>query len=192
MKRSLLLLAVAAALAVMISISGCVRYNEIAMQVGAPPELEENGSTVNLRVLQTRQFDTLDEHKLLVAGTQAMQDLGFNITETSSRVGILVGSKQRDARESGQVAGQVALSIGLALFGVYHQPLWDKEQDIVVNLVTMPIENSAKTEVRVSFERLLTNNHGQLWRTEVILDEEIYQEFFSLFAQSAFLEAEER
>lgn len=180
-----------AALSLLLFVAGCHNYNDVAMKLGEPPKIEAGGATVGLRTLQSRQFETLDEHRLLLAGTQAMQDLGFAIGESSSTVGVLVGSKQRDAKESGQVVGQVALSITMALFGVYYQPMWDKEQNIIVNLVTIPIQNSQKTEVRVSFERQLTNNHGQLWRSEVLLDEEIYQEFFTLFAQSAFLEAEE-
>lgn len=181
---------VVVSLALAITAAGCHNYNTVAMNVGGPLELQKGGGAVSLRALQARYFDTLDERRLLLAGTQAMQDLGFVISESSSEVGVLVGSKQRDARESGQVAGQIALSIAMALLGVHHQPLWDKEQTIVANLVTMPIQNSQKTEVRVSFERQLTNNHGHLWRIEVLLDEDIYREFFTIFSQSAFLEAE--
>ena len=187
MKRTFLSLTL---LAAMIITSGCVHYNDVAMNLGAPPELHENTTTLSLRALQCRQFDTLDKSSLLIAGTQALQDLGFTISESSVQVGLLVGNKRRDAKESGQVVGQVALTIAFALLGTYYQPVWDEEQNIVVNLVTMPIDNSAKTEVRISFERQLTNNQGQLWRTEVLLDESIYQEFFDLFSQSAFLEAE--
>ena len=35
----------------------------------------------------------------------------------------------------------------------------------------------------------MTNNHGQLWRSEIILDAPIYQEFFDKLSQGVFLEA---
>lgn len=173
----------------LLTVAGCVTPNETAMKVGAPPKQEEGKSTLDLRSLQTRRFDTLDENKILLAGIQTLQDLGFTVTESSSEVGVLVGSKQRNAEESGQVAGQVVLSVMLAALGSYHPPTWDKEQSIYVNLISTPIANSTQTSVRVSFERRLTNNHGVLWRTELILEPEIYQEFFQKLSQGTFLEA---
>lgn len=162
--------------------------NDVAMKVGEPPQSEEK-TTLDLRSMQTRRFDTLNEKRLLAAGTQTLQDLGYSITESASDVGVLAGSKQRDAEESGQIAGQVAVTILLALLGSHHNPTWDKSQNIVVTVITMPIENSNQTDVRVAFDRRITNNHGDLWRTELILDQKIYQEFFEKFSKSAFLEA---
>lgn len=168
----------------------CATPNDVAMEVSAPPQLDgEQKSTVSLRALQVRRFDTLNELSLLQAATQTLQDLGFTITESSADAGVLAGSKQRDAEEAGQVAGQVFLTVLAALAGSYHQPTWDKEQKIVVTLVTTPIKNSKQIEARVSFDRRLTNNQGQLWRTELILDAPIYQEFFEKLSKSAFLEA---
>ena len=173
-----------------LAVSACVTPNDVAMQVGAPPVLEgDNASTVSLRSLQTRRFDTLDERRLMSAATQTLQDLGFTVSESSLDAGVLVGSKQRDAEEAGQVAGQVVLSLLAALGGSYHNPTWDKEQTIVVTLVTTPIQNSKQVEARVSFDRRLTNNHGQLWRTELVLDAPIYREFFDKLAKGVFLEA---
>ena len=179
-----------ALLAVMLA--ACASPNDVAMEVGAPPELEETGgSTVALRVLQTRRFDTLDERRMLASATQTLQDLGFTVTESSLDAGVLVGSKQRDAEETGQVAGQIILTLMLAAMGTYHDPQWDKQQDIVATIVTNPIANSDQLEVRVSFDRRITNNKGILWRTEIILEAEIYQEFFKKLGQAAFLEAHE-
>ena len=77
----------------------------------------------------------------------------------------------------------------MAALGTIHTPTWDQAQTIVLTLTTSPVENSSQSDVRVSFDRRLTNNHGQLWRSEVIIDIKIYQEFFEKFAGSAFLEA---
>ncbi len=168
-----------------VPLAGCVSPNEIAKQVGAPPK-----GAVDLRALQTRRFDTLDEERLLSAATQTLQDLGYTISESSVAVGVLVASKQRDAQEAGQIAGQVALMILAALLGSSHNPMWDKEQSIHVTLVATPIENSKQTEVRVSFDRQLTNNHGQRWRAELLLEPELYQQFFEKLSAGVFLEAQ--
>lgn len=168
-----------------LTLSGCVNPNEFAKKIGAPPK-----GAVEMRSLQTRRFDSLKEAELLEAAQDTLQDLGFTISEASADAGVLAGSKQRDATESGQIAGQVALTIVMALLGSSHTPVWDKDQTINVTLVATPIENSKQTEIRVSFDRHMVNNLGQLWRAELILDEKIYQEFFDKFAQGVFLEAQ--
>lgn len=167
----------------------CVSPNDIAMEIGKAPEAADGKPSLNLRATQTRRFDTLDEKQLLGAATQTFQDLGYTVTESSLSSGVLVGSKTRDAEESGQVAGQVVLTILAAALGSFHNPTWDQSQLIVITLTTSPVENSRQSDIRVSFDRRLTNNHGHLWRSEVITEKKIYQEFFEKFSASAFLEA---
>ncbi len=164
--------------------SGCVNYNDIAMELGAPPE-----GAVELRAKQTRRFHTLDEASLLAAATQSLLDLGYTINESQAEVGLLTGSKSRDAEEAGQVAGAIMITLLAAALGSGHSPTWDKTQTIRVTLVSTPIENSKQIEVRATFDRRLINNHGHAWRTEAIEDPEIYRQFFEKFATSAFLEA---
>jgi hypothetical protein len=178
-------LALCAALAMAVPMAGCVNANDVAKEIGKPP-----AGAVELRALQTRRYNTLDEEGLLAAATQTLQDLGYTISESSVEVGVIVASKQRDAEETGQVIGQVALMIFAALLGSNHNPTWDKEQSIHVTLVATPIENSKQTEVRVSFDRHLTNNHGHKWRAELLMDPELYKQFFEKLSGGVFLEAQ--
>ncbi|MCM0019136.1 MAG: hypothetical protein NBV67_04020 [Tagaea sp.] len=166
-------------------LSGCVDANQKALEIGQPP-----AGALELRNLQTRRFGTLDTLALFQAATQTLQDLGYTVTESALDVGVLVASKQRDARETAQVTGQVALTILFALMGTAYTPTWDQEQTINVTLVATPIVNSNQIEVRASFDRSLLNNHGHKWRAELLLEPELYREFFDKFSQSAFLEAE--
>jgi hypothetical protein len=165
-------------------LGGCHNANDYAMQIGKPAE-----GAVKLRELQSRRFDTLDEHALLTASTETLQDLGFIISESSSELGVLTAAKQRDAEETGQIAGQIALTVLFAALGTIYNPVWDKEQTIQVTLVATPIEKSKQIEVRTSFDRVLTNNHGQKWRAEIINDPELYKGFFEKLSKAVFLEA---
>lgn len=158
--------------------------NQIAMRLGEAPKVA--GS---MRSIQIRRFDTLNKEKMISAATQVMQDLGFTVTEANSEIGVISGFKNRDAEEVGQVAFEVVITILAAIGGSSHNPTWDKDQVIRTSIMVIPIENSKQIDVRVSFAREITNNHGQLWRTEVILEPELYQEFFRKFSQSTFLEA---
>lgn len=157
--------------------------NERAMRIGMPSE-----SALSLRTLETRRFDTVDETRMLSAAAQTLQDLGFTLTETSNEVGLLVGSKQRDAQEAGEVASQVALTVIGALLGVRHDPSWDKEQNISTTLTVSPVMRSKQVDVRVSFDRLVVRTNGEK-RAELIADPEVYQAFFEKLSAAVFLEA---
>lgn len=169
-----------------LALAGCQTANDVAKQIGAPPK-----SAVELRSFETRRFTTTDEKSVLTAATQTLQDLGYTITESSADAGVIVGSKQRDARETGQVVGQILLTLLAAAGGSHHNPTWDESQDIHVTLVVTPIENSKSVDVRVSFDRYITNNQGRMWKTELVEDRQIYQEFFDKLSAGTFLEAHE-
>lgn len=171
-------------LALVALLAACQNPNELAMKLGQAP-----ASAVNLRALEARRFSTLDEPAVLAAATQTLQDLGYVISESSSDVGVLVGAKQRDAEETGQIVGQIALTVALAFAGVHHQPVWDKEQTINAMLVVTPIENSKQVEVRISFDRNILQNDNKR-HAELIQDADIYQEFFDKLSQGVFLEAQ--
>ncbi|HZH45455.1 MAG TPA: hypothetical protein VEY31_02360, partial [Roseococcus sp.] len=82
--------------------------------------------------MQTLSLPETNEAQVLIEATQVLLDLGFALDETSSALGVLVGSKQRDATEAGQVAAAIALSVVSALLLVPVQPIWDRDQTIRV------------------------------------------------------------
>lgn len=147
--------------------------------------LQFSMTTLEDRQLQTRRFETADEGALLASSAAVLQDLGFNLDESETGLGLVVGSKNRDATEAGQVVGAIAMAV---LFGVA-MPV-DKEQKIRVSLVTKAT-NDEKTEhaVRVTFQRIVWNTQGQVSRTEMLKDPEMYQGFFESLSKSVFLEA---
>lgn len=153
--------------------------------------LQLSKESLKYRQLQTRRFHT-DEKTLLSASAAVLQDLGFNINESETELGVIVGSKQRDATSPSQVVGAVVVVL---LTGV--MPPIDKEQLIRVSLVTRPIHidktdpSKCRTSVRITFQRIVSNSQGQITRREGIHEAKIYQTFFDKLAQSLFLEAHE-
>lgn len=153
--------------------------------------LQLSKESLKNRQLQTRRFDT-DEETLLSASAAVLQDLGFNIDESETDLGVIVCSKQRDATSPGQVASAIFIAV---LTGAV-TPI-DKEQLIRASLITYPIHSDDKdkskcrTAVRITFQRIVTNTQGQITRRECINEAKIYQEFFDKLAQSIFLEAHE-
>lgn len=138
------------------------------------------------RQLQTRRFDSTDEAMLLSASALVLQDLGYSIEESETEVGLILGTKDRDATEVGQVVGAIVMA---ALFGAA-TPI-DKEQKIRASLVTRPLPDGKSTAVRVTFQRIVWNNYGQISRVEGLNDPLLYQQFFDRLSQSVFLTANE-
>lgn len=152
---------------------GCQNANDVAKRLGEPSR-----SAVEARNMQSRQLEAPDQVAVLAAVTQTLQDLGFTIRESSAEAGVVTGAKQRNAEETGQVVGQIALTIAFAVLGAAYSPVWDKDQSIHVTSVVTPTRDDKRFGVRVSFDRYLTNNQGVQWRAELIEDAAIYREFF--------------
>ncbi len=163
-----------------IAVAGC--------QQKIPKEaLQLTHESLEQRQAQTRRFETTDETMLLSASAAVLQDLGFNLDESETRLGLVVASKDRDAVETGQVIGAVLVAV---LLGVA-MPI-DKNQKIRASLVTKPYgETGDNTSVRITFQRIVWNTSNQMSKTEALTDPEIYQEFFSKLSKSVFLEAHE-
>lgn len=149
--------------------------------------LQLSPETLADRQIQTRRFDTSDEKKILSASAAVLQDLGFQLDESETDLGLVVGSKTRSAVNAGQIVGAIVLA---ALTGTYVPT--DKEQKMRACLVSCPVgEESARITVRVTFQRIVWNNQGQVSRREGLTDPLIYQEFFEKLSKSLFLEANE-
>lgn len=179
MRKNISVLAAACSLSLLVACAPDPEWaNNLALRAGAPldPEVARE-----LRDVQSASFAGVDERRLQRELTQTLQDLGFTIEESASRIGVFAGSKDRDATETGQVVGQIALTIGLALLGVHYNPVWDRDQIIRVTVTTAPDRNRGST-ARVSFERIITNTQ-LVSRMEVLRSPEFSSGFFDRVRQ---------
>jgi hypothetical protein len=144
--------------------------------------LQLSPTSLEDRQMQTRRYEGSSENEILSASAGVLQDLGFQIAESETRLGLIVGTKDRDAIESGQVAAAVIV----ALLGGGAMPI-DKNQKIKASLVVKPDNDGFY--VRITFQRLVWNTQNQLSKIEGLRDPEMYQEFFDRLSKSIFLEA---
>jgi hypothetical protein len=165
-----------------LAMGGCASIPKDAL-VLSPDSLER-------RQLQTRRIDGISEKDLLNASACVLQDLGFNIDESETKLGVIVASKDRSAVTASQVAGAVAL----ALLGG-NMPI-DKTQKIRVSLVTRNMVDSNGVDLpnshqlRITIQRLVWNTANQVSRIESIEDPLIYEAFFDKLSKSVFLEVQ--
>lgn len=164
----------AAMLPVCLLAAGCASYDDFY-------RLDEN--YLSRRQAETRQFDTNDEEKMLVASSQVLQDLEFTLEMSETGLGLLSAVKEREVKPT---AGTVALVALAALSGT--PAVYDVGQKIYVTLATTKRPDGNGYNARVSFARIIWNNMNET-RIERIEDPEIYQEFFGKLDQSLFLTA---
>lgn len=164
------------------TLAGCASIPDDALAL-SPDSLER-------RQLQTRRIDGIDEKKLLAAAAGVLQDLGFNIDESETRLGVIVASKDRSALTGTQIAGAIVA----AMFGIA-TPI-DKTQNIRVSLVTRPAVSSDGVPLgdshllRITIQRIVRDVNGQISRIESIEEPNVYQAFFDRLSKSIFLEVQ--
>jgi len=126
-----------------------------------------------VEVLGSPNMVTTDEETLL-----------FKINESEAEPGVIVDSRKRDATSPRQVVGAAVVVL---LTGV--MPPIDKEQVIRASLVTRPIQihktdpSKCLTEVRIAFQRIVSNSQGQITRRKGNNEARVYQTFFDKLAQ---------
>jgi hypothetical protein len=180
------LLSVMAVVCSLLALGGCATIPADAL-VLAPDSLER-------RQLQTRRIDGITESKLLSASADVLQDLGFNIDESETRLGVIVASKDRSAVTGSQVVGAILLA--LATLGSGTMDI-DTTQKFRVSLVTRPAIAQdgaalANTQLlRITIQRIVRNSSGTVTRIESIEEPEIYEEFFEKLSKSVFLEVQQ-
>ncbi len=175
MRLPFLLLATIAS-TVLPALSGCA-YHIPKEALTLQPE------AASLRRLQTRRFDTSDESELLQASLSVLQDLGFELDESEAKLGLLVASKNRDATDAVQITNKIIVGV----FVGTNIPV-DVTQRIRISLVTRAM-SPRESAVRITFQRMVWNDLGQISRIESLEDPALYQEFFSKLSKSLFLEA---
>jgi len=148
--------------------------------------LQLSPDSLERRQVQTRVFETENEAELLSASAALLQDLGFNLDESEVDLGVIVGSKQRDATEADQVAASIVMA---ALFFVAMP--WDDEQKIRASVITRQLKDRNGFAIRLTMQRIVWNTQGQVSKTEPLDDPGMYQEFFSKLSKAVFLEAQE-
>jgi hypothetical protein len=155
-------------------------------EISASDVLKLEPESMSQRQLQTRKYNTTAEDKIITTCVNVLQDTGFAIENTDAKLGTILASKQREAVESGQVAGALIIAV---IFGVA-VPI-DKNQTMYASIVVSPSSSEKKASlVRITFSRLVWNDRGVVSKAERLEDPEVYQTFFTKLSKGLFLEAQ--
>lgn len=159
-----------------LGLSGCVTYDNY---------YQLDSDYLARRQMETMRFETNDEETILAASAGVLQDLGFTLDETETKLGLITAYKNREAGSTGAKAAIILLA---AMGGT--TPVYDTEQKIYTTLVSTKSKESKGYNIRITFARVVTNNMHET-RNEKITDPKTYREFFDKLSQSLFLTAHE-
>jgi hypothetical protein len=142
------------------------------------------------RQLETRRYDGIKEADLLSACSNLLQDMGFQLENSESKLGVLTAVKQRTATETGEVILAVIVAV---LSG---QPVpWSKDQTIRVSLVVRPMNDSNGNPlpdshyVRVTFQRSVRRTDNTVY-VQTLRDPKLYEGFYEKLSKSVFIEGQ--
>ena len=171
---------------VLLFLTGC-----ISMPKGF---LKPSEGYLQKRQLQIRQFDTANEEQILTSVAGVLQDLGFTLDESETKLGLISASKRSTAVDNGQVAMAFFLDVLAGVGGngsASASKNCDKEQVVKASVITRSNAPSGKIVVRVTFQRIVWNMAGQIKLVESIIDTAIYQKFYDALSKAIFLEAQQ-
>jgi hypothetical protein len=158
--------------------------NSLENEMSAEDVLKLTPESMALRQMQTRVYETKDIKKILDACVGLLQDNGFNVDEISPALGTVLGTKEREAIEAGQVAAKIVVAV---IFGVV--PATDVAQKMAASVVVSEADsNDNASKVRVNFSRVVWNDNNAVSKAERLEEPEMYQAFFEQLSKSLFLE----
>ena len=176
MKKLVLLLSTA------VLLTGCVTLPPKAFLV-SPEQMAR-------RQIETRRYDGAKEEDIIVASSNVLQDLGYTIENSETKLGVITASKQRDATNGGEIAAAVFV----ALLGVGVMPV-SKDQTIRVSLIVRPVQATQDSTpkdsyfTRITFQRIVRRTDNSMY-AETLVDNDLYEGFFDNLSKSIFLEAQ--
>lgn len=186
-----------AVLAISASLQGCVG----ALFAPKPPSVAElmqsDAGASSMRALQMRRFDGVPEQVLQAAGISVIQDLGYQITFSDARLGLVTGRRGRRNFFEGLGEDQMDMLKWIVTLGYspYPDPKYKDFDGTAAVLAIGPASahDAAGSTVRIQFYRF----RRQLPKQEIVWAKALdnaddYNRFFSLLTSAVALQAKKR
>jgi hypothetical protein len=179
----------------LLALAGCGGVPAGALML--PPQSDQS------RERQTHRYDGVKENTLLAASAGVLQDLGFNLDESESKLGVVTASRKLTSRRpmrAGEVLVTAAANswllfvpaVGIGLTALEAANGVKEPQLVRVSLVTRSdgVKPADGSSVRVTAQRVVYVDERQtkVKSIEPLDDALFYQEFFARLGKSVFLE----
>jgi hypothetical protein len=146
------------------------------------PAPQTQATQLQIREAQTREYDTRDCKMAMKAALNALQDMGYTVTNANADLGLLVASKEIDIMKTGEVAVMMLFALGGSRDSRLSYPK-TACYECTVNVS----EFGERTRIRANFRKKSFDNHREILVTKEVDDPIFYQEFFSKMDKSLFI-----
>ena len=136
---------------------------------------------LQLREMQTRQYDIDDTKRAMKSVLNVLQDEGFIVKQADLELGFLYATKELDVENKGDRAWEK--------FWRGKDATWDK--NCIIDCTANVTKYGNGMRVRVNFQRKVLDNKGACTSVIQIDDPVFYQEFFSKVDKGIFIEKEQ-
>ena len=163
-------------------ISGC---GAVDATVGAAGSLfkkkHKAKSQLEIRQMQTREFETSETTMVLKAMLNVLQDDGYIVEQVNPEIGFFNATKVMDTEDT------LAKTWGTFWWGPSAQWI----ENTVIDCTANVSQFGEKTRVRTNFQLKQMNNRGGVENVETMDDPKFYQEFFTKIDKGIFIEKEQ-
>jgi hypothetical protein len=169
-----------------------------ALAAGCLPPPTPPPTQLEVREYQTRTFDTADTALVMKAMLNVLQDDGFVVKNAVVDLGLITATKDVDLAPGKSGGGTAFAGLGgTMVFGGRgglvvgsQEPARFKKTE-TLDFTGNISDFGAQTRVRVSFQRKILDNRGDVVDVQPIEDPAFYQDFFSRMDKSVFLQQEQ-
>ena len=145
--------------------------------INAP--IKPQRTPLEIREMQTRQFHTRDERLVMKAVLNVLQDEGFVVKNAVTDLGLITAVKEIDRAQNGNDIFFNSLFMG-------PDARWEKVETLEATANVSVL--GPETKVRVSFQRKVIDNHGNVVNVEELDDPEFYQRFLNDVDHGVFIQ----
>lgn len=149
-------------------------------------------STLDVRSIQTRTFETPSENAILAATVATLQDMEYNIDRIEKPLGVITASKVSDADSTGQKVGLFFLDLlcaGSGSGGCNSMSSARDEQHIILTMVVLPsLARDDQYVTRITIQRVIYDKIKRISVLERIDDAETYQQIFENLSKAIYIQ----
>jgi len=150
----------------------------LIMLASCVTQIQPQMTQLQIRELQTRTYATTNTKMVMKAVLNALQDMGFTITNAQENLGLIVAVENKDVENK-------TAAMFEQIFAGYHARY---AKDAITHATANISPYGKVTMVRVSFTVKVLDNKGGVVRILHIANAKIYQKFFAKIQQSIYLQ----
>jgi len=152
-------------------------------------------STLDIRSIQTRNFEAPSETEILAATIATLQDMEYNIERIEKPLGVITASKVSDADSAAEKTGLLILDFFCVVSGSGDCDAMSSakdEQHITLTMVVLPsLARSGEYVARITIQRVIYDKERRIKVLERIDDAETYQQIFENLSKTIFIQVGE-